>query len=123
MMGRLFADDHEVTAVTSARHALVLLGRGQEFDVILCDLMMPGMSGRAFHTELALRSRDAADAVVFMASGVCSTDLRAFVRDVRNIVLEKPLEFSRLRMLVERRVRARRGSDPRIREDEELEHF
>jgi len=51
----------------------------------------------------------------------CSAELRSFVRDVPNIVLEKPLEFGRLRMLIERRVRARRGSDPKIREDEELE--
>ena len=42
---RILGADHDVTTVTSAREALSRLGAGERFDLILCDLMMPEMTG------------------------------------------------------------------------------
>lgn len=40
---------HEVTVHASASDALTQIAGGSRFDAILCDLMMPGLSGIEFH--------------------------------------------------------------------------
>ena len=47
---------HQVTAVHSGREALVTLRVGATFDVILCDIMMPEMTGAELHEELARKA-------------------------------------------------------------------
>lgn len=54
---RALAKEHEVTVLNSATAALALLRTGSEFDVILCDLAMPQMSGLQLYRELARFSR------------------------------------------------------------------
>ena len=49
----VLSDEHEVRVDTSARRALERLSGGERYDVILCDLMMPELSGMDFHSELA----------------------------------------------------------------------
>ena len=107
LIARLLSEAHDVTSLTNARHGLLLLAKDDPFDVVLCDLLMPGMNGSAFFTQLAQRSPAIANGVVFMTGGACTAELRDFVQRVPNIVLEKPLDFGRLEMLVDRRVRAR----------------
>ncbi|RYJ01269.1 MAG: PAS domain S-box protein, partial [Acetobacteraceae bacterium] len=45
----------QVTEAADAMAALALIGSGQEFDVVLTDQVMPGMTGSALATELARR--------------------------------------------------------------------
>ncbi|MBA2540295.1 MAG: response regulator [Deltaproteobacteria bacterium] len=56
MMGtavqRALVSEHEVTTLTTAQDALDLIAAGQTYDVILCDLMMPHMTGAEFHKHL-----------------------------------------------------------------------
>ena len=49
--------EHEVTALTTVREALALSRGGERFDVILCDLMMPEMTGVDFYKGLPGRAR------------------------------------------------------------------
>src|SRR5262249_41074337 len=49
---RFLDGEHDVTAVTSADQALRLLLGGARFDVILCDVLMPGMSGIDLYRQL-----------------------------------------------------------------------
>jgi CheY-like chemotaxis protein len=44
-----------VTEAADAVAALALIGSGQEFDLVLTDQAMPGMTGSALATELASR--------------------------------------------------------------------
>ncbi len=52
------AREHQVTALSSASEALRRLQAGEDFDLILCDLMMPVMTGMDLHQAL-LRARPA----------------------------------------------------------------
>src|SRR5690606_29490572 len=48
-IGRALRGDHDVTSLTSASEALARIRGGERFDAIICDLMMPVMTGMEFH--------------------------------------------------------------------------
>src|SRR5439155_324873 len=68
-MRRLFGTEHEVTTVMGAPDALVRLHAGERFDVILCDLMMPTMTGMELHSELRSRIPEQAQRMIFLTGG------------------------------------------------------
>lgn len=92
---------HEVIALTSAKEALARCVAGDAYDLILCDLMMPDMTGMELHGELLRLSPDHAARMVFMTGGTFTPDARAFVSGLPDHV-EKPFEVVKLRALVER---------------------
>jgi len=99
---------HEVILVGSARDALERLSRGERYDVILCDLMMPEMSGIDLHAELAKNAPDVLPAMVFLTGGAFTPHASDFVARVPNEVIEKPFDPAALRALVAKRVAERR---------------
>ncbi|MDC0712323.1 ATP-binding protein [Stigmatella sp. ncwal1] len=99
---RLLQGVHEVHAVQDAREALSLLSRGEQYDAILCDVVMPGMSGVDFLRELEQREPLMARRTGLMSGGTFSTQAREFVASRSSDLLEKPFEPERLRTFVER---------------------
>ena len=71
------------------------------FDLILCDLMMPEMTGMDFYAALASRSESLARRVVFMTGGAFTPTAREFLDRVDNPRLDKPVDITRLRQLVD----------------------
>lgn len=98
---------NEVVICGDARRALGLLTAGPAFDVILCDLFMPGTSGMQLYSALQERDRDAAGRMVFMTAGAFTDESREFLDAVPNERLEKPFEAARLRALVAQAPRRR----------------
>jgi signal transduction histidine kinase len=98
---RMLGRDHEVIAEARAQEALQRLLAGEEFDVILCDLMMPHMTGMDLHAELARALPRAADRIVFMTAGAFTPTAREFLGEVANPRLEKPFDARSLRSLVQ----------------------
>jgi PAS domain S-box-containing protein len=97
--------DHEVTVVTTAQHGLDLLAGAKEFDVILSDLMMPGMSGIEFYTALARLHPKMASRVVFVTGGAFTPEANAFLDRVTNERMEKPFDLHQLREMVQKFVK------------------
>jgi signal transduction histidine kinase len=97
---RALADEHEVTAVTTATEAYRLLEGGAEFDLILCDLMMPEMSGMDLYRHLRKLAPDQTKKFVFMTGGAFTTDASRFLAQISNPSIEKPIRASKLRSLV-----------------------
>ncbi|MFK7992372.1 MAG: ATP-binding protein [Sandaracinaceae bacterium] len=77
--------------VESGGEALALLEEDPEFDVIVCDLMMPDVDGPAVHRALAERAPHLAARMVFCTGGAFTPRMRAFVAAIDNEVLDKPL--------------------------------
>jgi CheY-like chemotaxis protein len=100
-VSRLVRDVYEVRAVQDAREALRLLSSGERFDAILCDLMMPGMSGMDFVTELERRAPELALRTGLMTGGAFTEQAIEFVGRHPKEVLEKPFERDRLCTFVE----------------------
>ena len=100
-VGRMLAPDHTVTALTDARAVLERVSRGERFDIILCNVMMPSMSGPELHEELARIAPEQAERMVFMTGGAFTPAARAFLDRVKNLRLEKPFDATELRHVVE----------------------
>ncbi len=97
---RTLQREHEVVTLTSAREALTRILGGERFDVILCDVMMPEMSGMELHEELTRRAPELADRMVFLTGGAFTPQAREFLARVKNQRREKPFSAQELRDLV-----------------------
>jgi PAS domain S-box-containing protein len=69
LMQEALAPHHDVVTATTAHQALELLAAGQRFDLILCDIRMPAMTGIDFHTRLGTTDPAQASHVVLMSGG------------------------------------------------------
>ncbi len=98
---RMLAREHRVVAVTSAGSALACLGEEISFDVVICDLMMPEMTGMELHGELARTSPALSERMIFLTGGAFTEAAREFLSRVPNPRLEKPFEPEVLQGLVE----------------------
>ena len=95
---------HAVVLETSARAALARLAAGERFDAIVCDLMMPGMTGMELHAELArTRPRDA-ERVIFLTGGAFTDEAVGYLEAVPNERLEKPFDAATLTAAIRRLV-------------------
>lgn len=83
---------HNVTVVGSAREALDKLEAGERFDVIISDLMMPGMSGMELHAAIAALDAAQVAKMVFMTGGAFTPQASAFFDEVGCPTLEKPFD-------------------------------
>jgi CheY-like chemotaxis protein len=99
---RMLAREHEVTVLTSAKDALELVAGGTHFDVIVCDLMMPVMTGMDLYDALCGRAPDQAARMVFVTGGAFTERARLFLEETPNARLEKPFDNQALRGLVKK---------------------
>ena len=84
----------------SARSVLDPLS-GRSFDLVICDLTMPRVSGRDLYRWLSRHRPDAIPRLVFSSGDVVSLDSSAFVVETGRPVLPKPFELSELSRIVE----------------------
>ena len=88
---RLLARTHEVQVAHSGHAALALL-EGGPFDAVLCDLMMPRMTGMELHARLRLVQPDVARRMVFLTGGVFDAEAERFLRDNARWCMGKPFD-------------------------------
>lgn len=92
--------DHDVVVAESGREALQILRRDKSFDVILCDLMMPEVSGMDVYDSLRLVDPTLLDRVVLMTGGAFTARAGQFLSDVGAPMLEKPFRPEQLHAIV-----------------------
>jgi two-component system, cell cycle sensor histidine kinase and response regulator CckA len=100
---RILSREHDVVIKTSAKAALECLV-GETFDLILCDLMMPEMTGMDLYQELTTRFPDHLNRIIFMTGGTFTASARQFLTETPKEHLEKPFESSNLRAIARRYV-------------------
>jgi CheY-like chemotaxis protein len=106
---RVLRQDCDLVTVASAREAFGRI-QAEAFDVILCDLMMPQMTGMELHAVLKTAAPAEADKMIFLTGGTFTPQAQTFLDTVPNLRLEKPFDVKHLRAIV--RERARRVSNP-----------
>ena len=97
---------HEVVVTQSANEALSLITAGERFDLILCDLMMPQMTGMDLHCELLHVAPEQAGRMIFLTGGAFTPAAQQFLSDRSIEYLEKPFDSANLRAIVQRHLRA-----------------
>lgn len=100
---RVLSRRHEVHVTPSAAEALERVHSGETFDIILCDLMMPQMTGMELHAQLAPLGH--ADRIIFMTGGAFTTASRLFLDSVPNQRVEKPFDPRHLEALIADKLR------------------
>jgi CheY-like chemotaxis protein/anti-sigma regulatory factor (Ser/Thr protein kinase) len=90
-----------IVEAESGDQARALLEGDRDFDVVLCDMMMPGLSGMDLHEWLSQVDPALTARMVFITGGAFTPPARAFLErpDVRR--LDKPFEGAALRELVQ----------------------
>ncbi|WP_437933201.1 hybrid sensor histidine kinase/response regulator [Sorangium sp. So ce341] len=81
---------HQVALAPSADAAMGMLAGGQRFDVVLCDLRMPGMSGDVFYTRIRESDPALAQGFIFMTGVGFGADVERFLASSGRPLLEKP---------------------------------
>ncbi|MDY7232185.1 two-component regulator propeller domain-containing protein [Hyalangium rubrum] len=99
-LARTLAPEHEVETFTRAGLALERLRGGERYALILCDLMMPEMTGMELHETLARELPSQAERMVFLTGGAFTETARTFLERSRMPCLEKPFEPDHLRARV-----------------------
>jgi CheY-like chemotaxis protein len=92
----LLRGDHDVVVSLQPRVAADRVLGGEHFDVIFCDLMMPGMTGMEFYEAISAKRPQQAARIVFVTGGAFTPAARAFVARVPNTFLEKPFNHEAL---------------------------
>lgn len=108
---RILSKDHDIVATLSASDALARCARGDNFDLILCDLMMPDKTGMDLYLELESVSPTQQEHIVFLTGGAFTPKARDFLAATPVEHIEKPFEASNLRAFVQRYLRAQAGSN------------
>ncbi len=89
-----------VVYAKGAEEALARIRAGEGFSAILCDMIMPGMTGIQFYRELAKSFPGLERTIVFMTGHRTSPVIADFLRGVSNVCVEKPFDLIALRAAI-----------------------
>jgi CheY-like chemotaxis protein len=108
---RALGERHNVYAAHDALSAIQILDEGLRPNLMICDVMMPGMNGIELRERIQAVSPEQAARIVFVTGGALLPHVRALLERVPNTWLEKPIEVEALREFVRRRAGAGPATD------------
>jgi PAS domain S-box-containing protein len=102
IMRRRLKAECDVEVVNDARTALIKIARAEDapYDLVLCDLMMPEMTGMELHAQVAKDHPGLERRFVFMTGGAFTPRAAQFLSEVKNQCLEKPFDLEVVRALL-----------------------
>jgi signal transduction histidine kinase/ActR/RegA family two-component response regulator len=98
---RMLSTHHDIQTTLGAKEALRLFGQDRTFDVVLCDLQMPEMSGCELYDAVKKRWPELAQRFIFITGGACSQEARQFLESPGLISIHKPFQAAELLDLIE----------------------
>lgn len=101
--------DHELTCTVNPEEAHRQITDGARFDLILCDLMMPKMTGMDLHAAITVADPAQADRIVFLTGGAFTVAAQSFLDRVPNVRVAKPFNVVALKSLIGERLKASGG--------------
>lgn len=95
---RKFYDTHVCTDSIQALNAILSV---EEFDLILCDVMMPALTGMDIYKKLVEDGRGLESRLLFMTGGAFTPKAVEFIQQAKIKCIEKPFRINDLRQVVE----------------------
>jgi signal transduction histidine kinase/CheY-like chemotaxis protein len=92
-------DGHQVDTANDGRQALTML-QAQEYDLILCDLRMPGLDGPGLYRAVATQQPHLLSRFVFLTGDTLSQDAKEFLEQAAVPRLTKPFSAAEGRHMV-----------------------
>jgi CheY-like chemotaxis protein len=80
---------------------ILLASEPNHYDVVMCDLRMPHLSGSELHAELLEKRPDIVNRLIFSTGDVASADAATFLAESERPVIEKPFELSHLEQVLD----------------------
>lgn len=105
MIVLMLGDRLDVTIANDGREGLAaILAPGANWDLVLCDMMMPVMSGAEVYKSLVEHDPKKASEIVFMTAGGNNAEENEFLATLPNVLLKKPFSYSQLLKLLDERL-------------------
>ena len=101
---------HDVIVAYDGEEAMQVLEQDQEFDVILCDLMMPRFDGVALYEAVIAKKPHLLQRMVFCSGGTTSARYADFAKLPSIVFFDKPIPHAGFEQWVETRIRERTRS-------------
>jgi PAS domain S-box-containing protein len=98
---------YEVVIASDAERALQLLQKDQDFDAVLCDLMMPRCDGVGLYEVLSERNPQLLERVIFCSGGPTTRRCREFIERPGIVFFEKPIRQDLLDECISRLIHKR----------------
>lgn len=99
-ISRVLGPSFEVQTASDGATALALLGEDARFDVIVCDIHMPGMNGAELHRTLFSTRPDLAPKMLFLTGDPASPHVASLLHETGARVLSKPFVIDDLRRAI-----------------------
>lgn len=99
-LGFAFSGRHDVVVTTSGRQALALLAEDAHFDLILCDLMMPDVTGQKVFETIEQQHPGLVGHFVFMTGGAFTESAQSFLESHPGHRIEKPFTIGEIERLL-----------------------
>jgi CheY-like chemotaxis protein len=106
----LHRDGYRVDTAAEGQQALAQL-QTQHYDVILCDLRMPGLDGFTFYTRLQQQAPVLCHRVIFITGDTLGAESTVFLAQCGQPVLTKPCSAATVRHTIQQ-VLGTGGGDP-----------
>ncbi len=100
---RMLIDHHDIELAYSGAEALQRLEQDRRFDVILCDLQMPELSGADVYQLVAERWPGLEQRMVIITGGAFSADARRFMEEGNVTCVSKPFQLNEILDIIDRR--------------------
>jgi signal transduction histidine kinase/CheY-like chemotaxis protein len=102
-MRRVLAREYNVTVVSDGQEALELLtspSAHRAFDVVLCDVYLPGTNGIDIYEAVSRMKPELGARMLFMTGGTSEARGHEFADRMRDRLLEKPIDINAIRSTI-----------------------
>jgi DNA-binding NtrC family response regulator len=105
-LSKLFENDYIIYKANNGTDALVIINNLMEINVMLCDIMMPGMDGGELIERIRAKNKEVY-IIVITATGF-PLDVCDVMKKGANDFMRKPLNISQLETMVRNAVKEKR---------------
>jgi signal transduction histidine kinase len=99
-LSRMLQSHHDVVTAIGGATALDLLQEDGDYDVIICDLMMPEVDGQHVHMALRESYPQLVEKIVFLSGGVFTERMSDFLEEQKPKLIDKPVSRANLLKLI-----------------------